>query len=205
MSGPIVRMLTGDTAPLTARRVFERGDPGPIAASLAHVPELLEVGLPFFGRALRGVTVGLRTAELVIVRASAVLGCRYCTLTHAAVALDADVTPEEVRALCSDQPAAAARDDRERSLLAWVDAVAAGHGPVVTELTDAMSAWADDATLIELTTMVGCTVLLNRYCSSLGLPVSAGSMARLDEAGVTPDALGFGEGEDTGEEREMPA
>lgn len=47
---------------------------------------------PFFARALSGVTVEPQMAELVIVRTSSLLRCTYCTLSHAAEALRADVT-----------------------------------------------------------------------------------------------------------------
>jgi AhpD family alkylhydroperoxidase len=190
VTDPRVRLLDGTTAPLTARASFGAGDPGALTASLAHVPELLEVASPFFGRALGGVTVDQRTAEIVIVRTSAALACRYCTLTHAAVALGAGLSATEVRALCrpggSDHPF---DDPRERALIAWVDEVSAGRGDVDDEVFDALRPWTDDATLVELTTMVGCTVLLNRYCSTLRLPVSPRSLARIAAAGLKPDDL----------------
>jgi dTDP-L-rhamnose 4-epimerase len=189
---PLVRLLDATTAPLPTRPAFAAGDPGPISASLAHVPELFEVVRPFIGRALAGVSVDRRTAELVIVRASAVLGCEYCTLTHAAVALDAGVSPAEVHALCGPEAAPAARDERERALLAWVDAVAAGRGRVPPDVTAAFRLHADDATLVEITTMIGCTIFLNRYCTALHLPVSAGSLQRLAAAGLHAADLGFG-------------
>lgn len=187
---PRVRLLDASTAPLTARGAFAAGDPGPITASLAHVPELLEVAAPFFGRALAGVTVDPRTAEIVIVRTSALLACRYCTLTHAAVALGAGLSADEVRTLCDPGDARGSfPDPRECALLGWVDAVAAGHGEVDDEILDALRPWVDDPTLVELTTMVGCTLLLNRYCSTLRLPVSPRSLARIVDAGLEPDRL----------------
>ncbi len=188
---PRVALLSAERAPLTTRSYFEAGDPGPITASLAHVPELLEVALPFFGRALAGVTVDPRTAELVIVRASAVLGCSYCTLTHAAVALGSGVTPEEIRSLCDPDaaPQEAAADERERALLAWVDVVAAGHGEVPDDVAGPLMAAYDEATTVELLTMVGCTILLNRYCTTLRLPTGAASLATLAASGLQPSEL----------------
>lgn len=188
---PRVALLDAARAPLTVRDSFANGDPGPITASLAHVPELLQVALPFFGRALAGVTVDARTAELVIVRASAVLGCTYCTLTHAAVALGAGVTPEQVRVLCSAGSSAepAAIDEREAALLAWIDEVAGGHGEVPDAVADRMASSYDEATVVELLTMLGCTILLNRYCTTLRLPTGAGSLQALADAGLDPEEL----------------
>jgi AhpD family alkylhydroperoxidase len=182
-TAPRVRLMTEEDAPLSVRERFARGDPGPITASLANVPELLQVSAPFIGRALGGVTVSPRTAELVIVRSSALLRCRYCTLTHAAVALDVGVAPTEVRALCdlTEPPLAAAAEDRESVLLSWVDEVAAGRN----EVPEAY----DDAIIVELAVMIGCTIFLNRYCSALRLPVGAASLATLDAAGIDPEEL----------------
>jgi AhpD family alkylhydroperoxidase len=185
-----VALLDERRAPLTAKRYFAEGDPGPIAASLAHVPELLEVALPFVGRALSGVTVDRRTAELVIVRASAMLSCTYCTLTHGAIALDSQVTPEEVVALCDPAGLDAFPDPREAALLAWVDAFATGRGEVAEEIADELAAHLDEATVVEIAMMAGCTIMLNRFCTSLRLPIAPSSLARLAEAGLTPQDLG---------------
>ena len=188
---PRVSLLTRERAPLAVRRFFEHGDPGPITASLAHVPELLQVALPFFGMALAGVTLDPRTAELVIVRASSVLRCRYCTLTHGAIALDAGVSPEEVRSLCDPSPDSIAvfTDARETALLAWVDEVAAGRGTVPEDVAARLAGSFDEATVVELTAMVGCTILLNRYCSALRLPPAESSLARLRAAGLDPSGI----------------
>jgi len=189
--GPRVALITADRAPLTAARHWDSGDPGPIVAALAFVPELLEAALPFIGQALNGSIADRRTAELVIVRSSAVLGCTYCTLTHGAIALDAEVSPAEVRALCDLTPGRreAFPGERERVLLAWVDEVAAGRGDVPDQVARDLAAHVDDALLVELTAMVGCTIFLNRFCTTLRLPVSEATLARLAGAGIDPQEL----------------
>lgn len=189
---PRVGLITADRAPLTAARHWREGlDPGPIVAALAHVPELLDAALPFIGQALRGSIADPRTAELVIVRASALLGCSYCTLTHGAIALDADVTPDELRALCARGAVAGggSHDEREVALLAWVDEVAAGHGDVPDGVARDLAAHVDDALLVELTAMVGCTIFLNRFCTTLRLPASETTLARLAARGIQPEEL----------------
>ncbi len=185
-----VRLLVEEEAPLSVRSLFAGGDPGPIARSLAQVPELAHAALPFIGQALGGSLVDRRTAELVIVRASALLACTYCTLTHAAIALDADVDAGEVRELCDPASGLGSfSDGREIALLRWVDEVAAGKGEVPDEIADSLAAHVDDAVIVELAAMVGCTIFLNRYCTALRLPVSAASLARLAEAGIDPAEL----------------
>ena len=45
----------------------------------------LEVTMPFLDAALGPSAVDARTKELVILRTSAVMGCRYCIQTHTVV------------------------------------------------------------------------------------------------------------------------
>ncbi len=74
-----IDLIDARAAPLLARPYFAAGDPGPIVASLAQVPELLGPTLPFLGSVLGPSWIGLRDKEIVILRTSAVMGCRYCT------------------------------------------------------------------------------------------------------------------------------
>ena len=93
-SSPAARvgLVEAAGAPLLARELFASGDPGPIAASLAQVPELLGPTLPFLGAVLGPSWIGLRDKEIVILRTSAVMGCRYCTEAHTVVALDSGLS-----------------------------------------------------------------------------------------------------------------
>ena len=50
MSAPLVALVDGRQAPLLARPYFVDGDPGPIIATLAQVPELLGPAAAFLGR-----------------------------------------------------------------------------------------------------------------------------------------------------------
>ena len=61
MSG--LRPIDAGQAPLLARRYYQGSDPGPIVATLAHVPELLEVTVPFLDAALGPSVIDARTAE----------------------------------------------------------------------------------------------------------------------------------------------
>ena len=70
---PRVALVDAASAPLLARDLFSSGDPGPIAASLAHVPELLGPTLPFLGTVLGPSWIPLRDKEIVILRTSAVM------------------------------------------------------------------------------------------------------------------------------------
>ncbi len=185
-----VDLLDAAAAPLTARRFYADGDPGPIVAALAQVPELLEVTLPFLSAALGASAVGARAKEIVILRTSALLGCRYCVDTHTVVALDTPLTRGEVRRLRGED-ASVWSDPADAALVDWVDAVAGHTGPVGDEPAAKLREDFADHEVVELTLLVGATMMLNRFCTALALPTSAAVADRLrrEQLAVTSDAL----------------
>jgi len=184
-TAPLVELIERDAAPLLAQRFYGNGPPSPITASLAQVPELIDVALPFIGVALAPGALDARTKELAILRTSALLSCRYCVETHTVVALDCGLTGEEVRALRGERPVEAAfADERERAMLAWIEAVALGRGAVDAGLQARAAAALADHELVELTLAVTATLMLNRYCTALSLPTSLATLARLATEGL---------------------
>lgn len=180
-----VRLITADQAPLLARPCYAAGDPGPLVAALAHVPELLEVCLPFLGVVFGPSAVASRTKELVVLRTSALLRCRYCVEAHSVVALDEGLSRAEVLALRGELPVAGAfGDPAELALLGWVDEVAGRSGGVDPAARAALTPFFDDADVVELTLLAGATLMLNRFCTSLELPTSAEVLARLAVVGL---------------------
>jgi AhpD family alkylhydroperoxidase len=181
-----VQLIQAEQAPLLARPYYANGNPGPIVAALAHVPELLEVTMPFLDAALGPSAVDVRTKELVILRTSAVMGCRYCTQTHTVVARNSGLSVEEVAALRGHRPLEAAfTDPRELALLRWVEVVAGGRGPVPEATRTALQRHFGDPEVVELTLLVGATLLLNRFCTALELPTSPKVLRRLAAEGWT--------------------
>jgi dTDP-L-rhamnose 4-epimerase len=179
-----IPLVAADQAPLLARPYYEAGDPGPIAAALAHVPELLDACLPFLATVFGPTALPARTKEMVILRTSALLGCRYCVESHSVAALDAGLTPDEVQALCGEEPGIA-DEAAEVALVAWVDAVAGRTGPVDAGRREALAPHFTDAEVVEITLLVGVTLMLNRFCTALGLPTSTETRRRLAEAGLS--------------------
>jgi AhpD family alkylhydroperoxidase len=179
-----VDLLDAQRAPITAQPLYERGDPGPLVTSLAQVPELLEVALPFVGGALGPGVVDLRTKEIVILRTSVLLACRYCTQTHTVVALDAGLRADEVRALRGEGDVAAFSEPREQTLIDWVDAVAVGPGAPPAALVAALRERFADHQIVDLTMTVGATVMLNRYATALALPTAPDTLRRLAREGL---------------------
>ncbi len=184
--GVLVKQLAADEAPLLAQRFFGGGDPGPIAATMAHVPELLDLGLPFIGQALAPSAISFRSKEIVILRTSAILQCRYCIDSHTPVALDSGLTQPQVRALRCEPGTStddAFSDPSDRALIAWIDAVAGGRGPIDESVNALVTQHFAQHEIVELTLTITVTMLLNRYATSLQLPVGAATLSRLAQDG----------------------
>lgn len=181
---PLVDLVDQSSAPLLVRELFAGGDPGPIAAALAQVPELCLATLPFIGAALGPSSVPARLKEIAILRTSAKAACRYCVDAHTVVALDLGLSPAEVAVLRDERPVGAQfADPAERALLAWVDALAAGCGPIDERCGTELRAHLPDHAVVELTVTVGATLFLNRFATGLRLPTSAETAARIGAAG----------------------
>jgi AhpD family alkylhydroperoxidase len=178
-------LIEPDQAPLLARRYYDRGRPGPIESSLATVPELLDVAVPFFAAVLGPGAAPARLKEIVVLRSSARQSCRYCVDSHSLVALDAGLTLAEVGALRALAPADECfTDPAEGALVRWVDAVAGSVGPVADDVAAELRRHYPDHLVVEMTLVATTTVLLNRYCTSLELPTSPATLARLAEVGL---------------------
>ena len=180
-----VTLIEADQAPLAARPLYASGDPGPLVKSLAHVPEVLAVALPFIGNQMGESALSLRFKELVILRASALMKCDYCIKTHTVKALGAGFTRAEVVALREPGPADRSFSDaREAAIVRWADAVAAGPGPVAASAVADIKQHVSEAELVELTLVISTTILLNRYCTALDLPVAPAALRRLEAEGL---------------------
>jgi len=180
-----VRLLDAASAPLPTRPCFADGDPGPIASSLAHVPDLLPAALSFIGAALGGSWLPTRTKEIVILRVSALAGCRYCTSAHTVVALDSGLTRDQVCGLRGEVPAAAVFGDAaDLAVIAWSDAVHAGSEQQLAAARELLAAHYEDGAVVELTVCATATLMLNRYATSLALPVEPQTLARLAREGL---------------------
>jgi len=179
-------LIGAGQVPLLARPYYADGDPGPIVAALAQVPELLEVALPLIGGALGPSAINWRTKEIVIVRTSALAGCRYCVQAHSTVALDAGLSRVEVRALRAETAIGDVfSDPGELALLAWVDTVGGSAGPVDDAARAQLRRFWADHEVVELTMVVGVTLMLNRFATALALPTSAETLDRLATEGLS--------------------
>jgi len=183
---PRVELLNVTNAPLTVQTYFAQGDPGPIVAALANVPELLGSTLGFVGVALGDGAASTRHKEFAILRTSVLQGCRYCIHAHSAVSLDVGLSVDEIRALRGEGPVESAfSDDAEQALIRWIDAMAGATGPVPDDVwTAARETWPDHV-LVELSVTIGATMFLNRFATGFELPTSSDVIARLEAVGLT--------------------
>jgi AhpD family alkylhydroperoxidase len=178
-------MLDAPQAPLLARRFYQSGDPGAIVATLAHVPEMLEATMPFLRAVLGPSSLAPRLKEIVILRASSLLQCRYCIQSHSVTALDTGLSRDDVLALRGELPLDSCfSDSRERAMLAWIEWVARGCGSVPVEARAQLALHFSDAEVVEITLVAATTIMLNRYCTSISLPSAPETVARLSEEGL---------------------
>jgi AhpD family alkylhydroperoxidase len=161
-----VELLTAEHAPLLARPFYEGGDPGPIAAALANVPELMEVAMPFLGVVCGPTSVAPRLKEIVILAVSAANGCRYCTTAHTGVARRLGFAPDELAALLGQAPPPERWSAAELALLAFSEALS-NRPAVAVEL---LRPHFEDPQIVELVTVGSVTVMLNRFATALELP-----------------------------------
>lgn len=182
---PRVELLDSDCAPMTAQQYFADGDPGPIVAALATVPELLQPTLAFVGAALGAGAAGVRYKEFAILRTSVLQGCDYCIHAHTAVSLDSGLSTTEVRALRGEIPLEAGFAlESERSLIGWIDALAGATGPVPDDVWSAARRHWSEHVLVELTVTIGATMFLNRFATGLQLPTADHVLERLTTEGL---------------------
>jgi AhpD family alkylhydroperoxidase len=161
-----VELVSDERAPLLARPYYESGDPGPIAAALANVPELMDAALPFIGAIFGPISVGPRLQEIVVLRVSAVNGCRYCIETHTRGARRLGFDPEELAALRGEGPIPDHWEPRERALVAFSEALCARPAESVELLLPHFS----EPEVVELVALGSATVMLNRFATALELP-----------------------------------
>ncbi len=181
-----IRLVDSIDAPILARPWFAtEGETSPIIRALAQVPELLPATMPFLGAVLGASAIDLRTKELVILRVSSVRGCCYCVGAHRLAAADAGVTARESGALCGQLPLEEAFGEATVELLRLVDETVGG-GDVPDRVVAAVRRRLGDHGVVEVVLLAATTLMLNRFCTTLRLPLTATSTARLAEL----DAVG---------------
>jgi AhpD family alkylhydroperoxidase len=181
MAGPRIALIEPAGAPILARPWYaDAGETSPIVRALAQVPELLGPTMPFLGAVLGPSAIDLRTKELVILRVAALRNCDYCVGAHRVAAADAGVTGREAAALRGLLALDETFDEATVDLLRLVDAVA-GDGDVPDAVVAAVRRALGDHGVVELVLLAATTLMLTRFCTTLRLPLTAATTARLGE------------------------
>ena len=79
---------------------------------------------------------------------------------------------------------AAFADKREKALIRWTNAVAVGPHAIGDDLKEEFKRHFNEAEVVELTLLVGATVMLNRYATALDLPVAEAHREFLKNEGL---------------------
>jgi AhpD family alkylhydroperoxidase len=132
---------------------------------LAHVPELLEVTMPFIAGVLGPSHLGERLKHLIVLRTSVINGCRYCTRVYRDTAGSAGISADESAALLGRDAVDAQFSSRERAAIAFVTAFCDDPAASVALLK---ADFRDDE-IVALATIVGTTLFLNRFATAMGL------------------------------------
>jgi AhpD family alkylhydroperoxidase len=165
-----LRLLTRDEAPLTARAAYaEDGSASSLVRALANAPDLLETLLPFLGQIYDDGSVDVATKELVVLRVSQLNGCRYCLASHRPIAREAGVPEPHLLAVCDEEPLESL-PERERALIAWVDAYVLDPSGVTDDLVARVLDHVRDDQLVEVSVLIGATQLLNSFCTAFDVP-----------------------------------
>jgi AhpD family alkylhydroperoxidase len=179
VSGPRVTLVAPVDAPLLARPYYAaEGETSPIVRALAQVPELVPAAMPFVAQALGPAGLDLRAKELIVLRVSERAGCEYCVGAHRVAASDAGVSAREDAALTGRVPLEDAFAGHELALLRLCDAVAAG-GEIDDAVIDPVRRAFGDHGLVEIVMAAAATLMLNRLCTTLRLPLTSSTAARL--------------------------
>lgn len=179
-----VELITPATAPISVRSYFQNGQPGTLTASMAQVPELLEAAMPFIRMILSPSGIDFRTKEIVILRTSAWQGCRYCLGTHSVIAHQSGFSLDELKRLRATSGELSIFSKREQALLYWVDLLSQTGTEVSDMASDSVKVFFTDAEVVELTMLIGATIMLNRYCTALKLPVTQIHLDALTQMGL---------------------
>ena len=178
-----VSRVTSEQVALPIQSYYSTGQPGDLVSSLAHVPEVLSVAMPFIGQMFGPSSLSKRVQEIVVLGVSALQGCQYCTDTHTVVAHQSGLTSTEILVLRQVSNADVFTNPGEAIL--WQLVQALGHGLVNSEvvgeiMTQMKQQWLEFE-LVEITMLISTTIMLNRYCIAMDIPVSSAHKVWLKE------------------------
>jgi AhpD family alkylhydroperoxidase len=178
-----VRRVCPEQAALPIQSYFSNGQPGDLVASLAHVPEVLTVAMPFIGQMLGPSSLSERVKEIVVLGVSALQGCQYCTDTHTVVAHQSGLSQSEILVLRQASKDDVFVDPAEAALWHLVQTLGGGRvdsAQIEHAMTQMTQHWLEFE-MVEITMLISTTIMLNRYCIAMNIPVSEVHQVWLNE------------------------
>lgn len=152
-----------------------------IFSTLVRHPGLFRRWMPFAGKLLQGGKLPARARELVILRTAWRCGADYEWGQHVAIARDAGLSVEEIRAVAKDGPDAPGWPASEAALLRAVDELVDQHC-IGDDTWAALAASFDERQLIEVPMLSGHYALLAGTLNSLGVQPERPDLPALGEA-----------------------
>jgi 4-carboxymuconolactone decarboxylase len=143
-----------------------------IFRTLAHHPKLLTRWLVFGNHVLAKNSLSPRDRELAILRVGWLCKAEYEWAQHAEIALNSDITKEEIKRV-TEGPEAAGWGDRETVLLRAADELV-GDAFITDETWNALRGFYNEKQLIDLVFTVGQYNLVSMALNTLGVQLDPG-------------------------------
>jgi AhpD family alkylhydroperoxidase len=152
-------------APLLARPYLAGDPPSPLFGVLAHVPELLEATSAFMEAVYGPTSLPERIKEIVVLRVSALNGCRYCTRLHTAIAIEAGLSAAEIDSLRGEGAEPGSFSDRDRAAMRFAEVMCTESEQAIPAAQNVFAEYE----VVELGVVAGATIFLNRFAKAMGL------------------------------------
>ena len=121
---------------------------------------------------------------MIILGVSVLQGCIYCTQTHTVLAHKEGLSQEELQAL-HGKIDSNVFVGKERILWEYIFAMGADvvEAKCVSIAMDQLKKQWLDFEIVEITMLIGTTIMLNRYCIALQIPTSQSHIEWLQDQG----------------------
>lgn len=171
--------------PLLLEGDFANGEIGDLFGTFALVPELFQVLKPFLTMILSPSSLTFRIKELIILRVSFLQQCQYCIKSHAWISNQQKIlTISEIQSLLSKNADLTIFSLEEQRLLGWIDAVAQYANPVPESCLQVLKQDFEEFEIVEITVLIGAVIMLNRYCTALGIEPSQVHVDFVNQMGI---------------------
>ena len=135
---------------------------------LGHLPEVLEVFVPFADALMKRGKLDRRVKELAVLRTTILNKCNYCATHRYYSAKLAGLTHAEIMEVHRFRESARF-SEREKLAMAFAEEVTLHPGELNADLLEAARKAFDPASLVELTAAIGMMNFMNRFDNALAV------------------------------------